>query len=79
MTHQGISIWDTAAWLYSNQSIYGVITRIFASFVFLFILFGAILEMSGGKELFLNLPLAFIGRTRGGSAKLSAVASASSA
>ena len=76
LTHQGISIWDTAAWLYSNQSIYGVITRIFASFVFLFILFGAILEMSGGKELFLNLPLAFIGRTRGGSAKLSAVASA---
>ena len=76
LTHQGISVWDTAAWLYSNQSIYGVITRIFASFVFLFIVFGAILEMSGGKELFLNLPLSIIGRTRGGSAKLSAVASA---
>jgi TRAP transporter 4TM/12TM fusion protein len=73
--HQGLGAEDLVAWLYSSEAIYGTIARVFATFVFLFIVFGACLEMSGGRNLFLNLPLALLGRTRGGAAKVSIVAS----
>ncbi|MGE0612232.1 MAG: TRAP transporter permease [Hyphomicrobiales bacterium] len=74
--HTGFSFEDSIGWLYSNQAIFGSITRIFASFVFLFIIFGTLLERTGGRALFIDLPLVFIGRMRGGPAKVAVVASA---
>jgi len=76
LAHPGIAPWELVGWLYSSEAIYGSITRVFASFVFLFIVFGATLEQSGGRHLFINLPLSFLGWLKGGPAKVSIVASA---
>ncbi len=54
--HPGLSLSDILGWLYSNEAIYGAITRVFASFVFLFVVLGTALEQSGGRNLFINLP-----------------------
>ena len=74
--HPGLSLSDILGWLYSNEAIYGAITRVFASFVFLFVVLGTALEQSGGRNLFINLPLVFLGWLRGGPAKVAIVASA---
>ncbi len=74
--HPGLSASDIIGWLYSNEAIYGSITRVFASFVFLFVILGTALEQSGGRNLFINLPLTFLGWMVGGPAKVAIVASA---
>lgn len=47
-----------------------------ASFVFMFMLFGAFLQKAGAGEFFFKLSAALAGRTRGGSAKVAVLASA---
>lgn len=74
--HSGVTPWEAVGWLYSPEAIYGSITRVFASFVFLFVVFGTLLEQSGGRNLFINLPLSFLGWLKGGPAKVAVVASA---
>ena len=74
--HPGVSFWDTMGWLYSTEGIYGSITRVFASFVFLFVVLGTVLSESGGRNLFINLPLVYLGWLTGGPAKVAIVASA---
>jgi TRAP-type uncharacterized transport system fused permease subunit len=44
-------------------------------YVFLFILFGALLEYSGGANFFLDFAKALLGKVRGGPAKLAVVSS----
>lgn len=74
--HPGLSFSDIIGWLYSNEAIYGSITRVFASFVFLFVVLGTALEQSGGRNLFINLPLTVLGWMVGGPAKVAIIASA---
>jgi TRAP transporter 4TM/12TM fusion protein len=74
--HPGISLWDVIGWLYSSEAMYGSITRVFASFVFLFVVLGTTLEQSGGRNLFIDVPLSFLGWLKGGPAKVAVVASA---
>lgn len=74
--HPGISLWDVIGWLYSSEAMYGSITRVFASFVFLFVVLGTLLERSGGRNLFIDVPLSFLGWLKGGPAKVAVVASA---
>ena len=74
--HPGISLWDVIGWLYSSEAMYGSITRVFASFVFLFVVLGTALEQSGGRNLFIDLPLSLLGWLKGGPAKVAVVASA---
>jgi len=76
LSYPGISWADMVGYLYSPESIYGSITRVFASFVFLFIVLGTLLEQSGGQKLLIDLPLTLIGWVRGGPAKVAVVASA---
>ena len=45
------------------------------SFIFLFVLFGAILDTAGGGKYFLNLAFALVGKMRGGPAKAAILAS----
>jgi len=59
----------------SSEGIYGIPIDVSASFVFLFILFGAFLEKCGVGELFINLAMALFGRFRGGPAKVAVVSS----
>jgi len=58
-----------------EAGILGVPTRIAATVVIVFVLFGAILNRAGGSGYFTDLALALMGRYRGGSAKMAIVAS----
>lgn len=60
----------------TDDSIFGVPSKISARYVYLFVLFGAILLESGAGDLFLKLAKSVGGRYRGGSAKIAVVASA---
>ena len=54
-----------------SEGIFGVPLGVSASFVIIFIIFGAFLEESGGGKLFMDLACALFGSVRGGPAKIS--------
>ncbi len=59
----------------SSEGLWGVPLRVSATFVFLFVLFGAFLERMGAGDYLINLSFAAMGRFRGGPAKAAVVAS----
>lgn len=74
---QGRNILQTATFhVYGTQSIIGIPLDIFGSLIIGFIIFGVILSVTGAGTFFMNLSNAFIGSTRGGSAKIAVLASA---
>ena len=60
----------------STEGIWGVPLGVSADFVYLFVLFGVVLDTAGGGALLIALANKVAGRTRGGPAKTAAVASA---
>ncbi len=62
--------------IYSTNGVFGIPLGIAAGVVFIFILFGALLESTKAGDFFTNISLALTGRFRGGPAKASVVASA---
>jgi TRAP transporter 4TM/12TM fusion protein len=58
------------------EGLWGVPIGVSATFVFLFVLFGAFLDRIGAGEFLINLSFATMGRFRGGPAKAAVVASA---
>ena len=60
----------------SGEGLWGVPLRVSATFVFLFVLFGAFLERIGAGKYLIDLSFATMGRYRGGPAKAAVVASA---
>ncbi|MBN1423611.1 TRAP transporter permease [Candidatus Fermentibacteria bacterium] len=61
----------------STEGIYGIPLHVSASVVFLFVLFGAMLEKAGAGAFFLRLALSLLGGFRGGPAKAAILSSAS--
>ncbi|MGB1905622.1 MAG: TRAP transporter permease [Pseudomonadales bacterium] len=59
----------------SIESIVGLPFRAFATLVIGFVVFGATLQHTGGGAFFIRLAFAFLGRTRGGAAKVAIVSS----
>lgn len=59
----------------SGEGLWGVPLRVSATFVFLFVLFGAFLDKIGAGSYLINLSFAMMGRYRGGPAKAAVVAS----
>ncbi|WP_161626904.1 TRAP transporter permease [Desulfospira joergensenii] len=59
----------------SGEGLWGVPLRVSATFVFLFVLFGAILDKIGAGQYLINLSFAMMGKYRGGPAKAAVVAS----
>lgn len=57
------------------QAIFGTPTGVSATFVYLFIVFGAFLEKTGGGRFFIDLAMAMVGRFTGGAAKVAVVSS----
>ena len=77
LEHRGYRVDRIVAQLYLGQEgIYGVPLGVAATFVFIFVLFGAFLEVTGGGKFFIDLAYAAAGRQRGGPAKAAVVASA---
>jgi TRAP-type uncharacterized transport system fused permease subunit len=74
--HKGYSIERiaTTLWL-TTEGIFGLPIGVAATFVFVFVLFGAILETTGGGAFFINLAYSLTGRFSGGPAKTAVVAS----
>lgn len=58
-----------------TQGIFGMVTGVAATFIFVFILFGAFLRNSGAGDFFLNFANALMGKRRGGAAKIAVVGS----
>ena len=74
--HKGYSLERVATTLWlTTEGIFGVPIYVAATFVFIFVLFGAFLEVSGGGNFFIDLAYALTGRYSGGPAKTSVVAS----
>ncbi|GAB3123760.1 TRAP transporter permease [Novispirillum itersonii] len=59
-----------------TEGIYGTPTYVSATYIFLFIVFGAFLERAGIIGLFNDLAIGSVGHTQGGPAKVSVVSSA---
>ena len=59
----------------NTEGIYGTSVSVAASYIFLFILFGAIMNKSGMGQFFNDIALALAGHTKGGPAKVAVIAS----
>ncbi|HAW44798.1 MAG TPA: C4-dicarboxylate ABC transporter, partial [Sutterella sp.] len=59
-----------------TQGVYGVPLHVSATVVFLFVLFGTMLDRAGGGAFFTRLAVSGLGRYRGGAAKAAVVSSA---
>jgi TRAP transporter 4TM/12TM fusion protein len=59
----------------TTEGIYGLVLGVSATFIYLFVLFGAFLKVSGGGQLFIDIAYGLFGRVRGGPAKVAVVAS----
>jgi len=77
LAHRGYGFTRLMEHLYlSTEGIWGVPLGVSADFVYLFVLFGALLDMAGGGALLIGLADRATGRTRGGPAKTAALSSA---
>lgn len=78
LSHRGYSLDRIGAQFYLGQEgIFGLPLGVAATFVFIFVLFGAMLEVTGAGRFFIDLAFAATGRQRGGPAKAAVLASAS--
>jgi TRAP transporter 4TM/12TM fusion protein len=77
IAHRGFGIerLSTALFLTTN-GVFGVMANVLATYVILFIFFGAFLHKSGAGRFFIDFPMAIAGRTAGGPAKVAVIASA---
>jgi TRAP transporter 4TM/12TM fusion protein len=76
VAHKGYSVERIATTLYlTTEGIWGLPTGVAATFVFVFVLFGAFLESTGGGDFFIDLAYSLTGRMTGGPAKTSVLAS----
>ncbi|PHR73447.1 MAG: C4-dicarboxylate ABC transporter [Arcobacter sp.] len=74
--HKGASFNKLAGHMFlTTEGIFGVPLGVSTSFVFLFVLFGSLLEKAGAGQYFITLAYSMLGKYRGGPAKASVVAS----
>ncbi|WP_369899994.1 TRAP transporter permease [Bacillus manliponensis] len=75
--HAGFSVERLLYRLYmTTEGIFGITLSTASTFIVVFILFGAFLNVSGATQLFNDLALAIAGRTRGGPAQVAVISSA---
>lgn len=76
LAHRGYSVPRVVAHLYKGtEGIYGIPVGVVATFVFHFVLFGVMAQLTGLGRLFVNLATIAAGRFAGGPAKVSVVSS----
>ncbi|ANU36554.1 TRAP transporter permease [Vibrio scophthalmi] len=76
LSHRGVQL-DALAnhqWI-TTEGVFGIALGVSTSFVFLFVLFGALLERAGAGHYFIQLAFSMLGHLRGGPAKAAVVAS----
>jgi TRAP transporter 4TM/12TM fusion protein len=62
-------------WYNTENGVFGIPVTVSVSFIYIFILFGSFLEMSGAGQWFIDLAYAATGKRKGGPAKSSILAS----
>ena len=77
LAHRGVSFSALAnhQWI-TTEGVFGIALGVSTSFVFLFVLFGALLERAGAGHYFIQLAFSLLGHLRGGPAKAAVVSSA---
>lgn len=75
--HRGASLsrFISHMWL-TTEGVYGVALGVSVQFIFLFVLFGTLLDIAGAGNYMLQVSLATLGHLRGGPAKVAVVSSA---
>jgi len=77
LAHRGASVDRAAAhfWL-TTEGVFGVALGVSSGFIFLFVLFGSLLDKAGAGNYFIKSAFALLGHMRGGPAKAAVVSSA---
>ena len=77
LLHKGASVsrFVSHFWL-TTEGVYGVALGVSVAFVFLFVMFGTMLDIAGASNFMLQVSLALLGHLRGGPAKVAVVSSA---
>jgi TRAP transporter 4TM/12TM fusion protein len=77
LAHQGGSLAGVVnhQWI-TTEGVFGIALGVSTSFVFLFVLFGALLDRGGAGHYFIQVAFSLLGHLRGGPAKAAVVASA---
>ncbi len=76
VAHKGVSLTKAVShyWL-TSEGVFGVALGVSASYIFLFVLFGALLEKAGAGSYFIKVAYSLLGHMRGGPAKAAVVSS----
>ena len=77
IAHKGNSLSEVVNhhWI-TTEGVFGIALGVSTSFVFLFVLFGALLDKAGAGNYFIQVAFSLMGHMRGGPAKAAVVASA---
>lgn len=77
LAHKGENLASVAnhQWI-STEGVFGIALGVSTSFVFLFVLFGAMLDKAGAGNYFIKVAFSLMGHMRGGPAKAAVVSSA---
>ncbi|MBL0690860.1 MAG: TRAP transporter fused permease subunit [SAR324 cluster bacterium] len=76
ISHAGASFVDLCTTIfYKSDGVFGIMANVLATYVILFVLFGAFLEASGAQQFFVKWPLAVFGHKTGGPGKVAVIAS----
>ncbi len=76
IAHRGYSLEDITTYMYlTTEGIFGTAIGVSATYIFLFVLFGAFLNRTGLGQLFNDTAMAISGHTAGGPAKVSVISS----
>ncbi|MEJ1438456.1 MAG: TRAP transporter fused permease subunit [Candidatus Sedimenticola sp. (ex Thyasira tokunagai)] len=60
---------------YKSDGVFGIMANVLATYILLFVFFGAFLNKCGAQKFFVDFPLAAVGHKVGGPAKVSVIAS----
>lgn len=76
IAHKGVSIEELMnhQWL-TTEGVFGIALGVSTGFVFLFVLFGALLDKAGAGNYFIQVAFSLLGHMRGGPAKAAVVSS----
>lgn len=76
MGHRGYSMSRILSFVFSLDGLFSTPLQVSSKYIFLFVLFGAFLQVSGGGSFFLDIASSLVGSIRGGPAKIAIFASA---
>ncbi|MEA3243443.1 MAG: TRAP transporter large permease subunit, partial [Pseudomonadota bacterium] len=72
ISHAGDTFPDLCTSIFfKSDGVFGIMANVLATYIVLFVIFGAFLEKSGAQRFFIDFPLAAVGHKIGGPAKVS--------